>query len=255
MHSLINSFLLISLFFLTHYIAADADASTLTNSNEVAGGKVTGKMTFASDYVFRGESETADGEIPAIQANLTWTHESNVYVGLFGSTNKFVTAPDIYAVVGPYIGNYGSIDSWGIEYNAFWFVYLYPGATQFNYSELWMQASKSFDDLTFGVEITPTTQDWFGVDGWQGVNYATSLSWQLNTRINFSATLGHQQLDGDGAEGWNHGNIGVEYQAFSLVFDLRYHNTDIDENHKVYGSPEGLAIFDSRVVWSVSKSF
>lgn len=222
---------------------------------KLAGGDISGKMTFASDYVFRGESETADGEIPAIQANLTWTHKSDVYVGLFGSTNKFVTAPNIYAVIGPYVGKFGHIESFGIDYNAFWFVYLYPGATQFNYSELWMQASKTFDDLTVGVEVTPTTQDWFGVKGWSGVNYASSLSWKLNKRFNVSATIGHQQLDGDGAEGWTHGNVGLEYQAYSLLFDLRYHNTNIDESHKVYGSPEGLTIFDSRVVFSMSKAF
>jgi uncharacterized protein (TIGR02001 family) len=223
--------------------------------NELAGGKVSGKFTLASDYVFRSESETADGDIPAIQANLTWTHNSDIYAGIFGSTNKFTSSPDIYAVVAPYIGKYGEVKLLGIKYNVFWFSYLYPGASQYNYSELWMQVSKSVYDVDLGLEITPTTADWFGVEGWSGVNYAISFSWKYRDNISFSAVYGKQKLSGTGAQGWNHWNVGLDYEALSSVFGLHYHDSNIDENHKVYGTPAGLDIFDERVVLSLSKSF
>ena len=64
-----------------------------------------------------------------------------------------------------------------------------------------------------------------------------------------------RQLDGTGAQGWHHWNLGVSKKFVGLTFDLRYHDTDITSGHKVYGSPAGLKIFDQRVVFAVSKSF
>jgi hypothetical protein len=34
--------------------------------SEVFGGNISGKLTFASDYVFRGESETMDGDVTVV---------------------------------------------------------------------------------------------------------------------------------------------------------------------------------------------
>ncbi|MDT3672526.1 MAG: hypothetical protein ROZ37_19565 [Aromatoleum sp.] len=40
-----------------------------------------------------------------------------------------------------------------------------------------------------------------------------------------------------------------------VTFDLRYHDTDVDSSHKVYGDRDGRKIFKERVVFAVSKSF
>jgi len=100
-------------------IAIAISQTALADDKEsVLGGTISGSTKLASDYVFRGESETADGQVPAVQASLTWTHTSTgIYAGYFGSTNKFETSPDIYAVVGPYLGKFGSIGDTGVGYN------------------------------------------------------------------------------------------------------------------------------------------
>ncbi|SFD09337.1 TorF family putative porin [Pseudoalteromonas denitrificans] len=248
MSSLVKLICGISLFVSSLYAVASDD-------DELLNGSFSGSIKIATDYVFRGESEVADGEIPAIQASFTWTHNSGFYTGLFGSTNKFESTPDIYAVIGPYIGQSGELSTSGINYNVFVFHYMYPGADNLDYTELWIKASKKLGDITYEFEITPTLNDWFGVKGWDGINYAFHPSITLNNDINLSGSIGYQELNGQGAEGWTHWNMGISKAFYGITLDLRYHDTNVDSSHKVYGSEQGLKIFDERVVFSISKSF
>ena len=93
------------------------------------------------------------------------------------------------------------------------------------------------------------------MDGWKGINYAVHPKMALPYGVTLDGSYGYQQLDGTGAQGWHHWNLGVSKKFVGLTFDLRYHDTDIGSTHKVYGTPAGLKIFDQRVVFAVSKSF
>lgn len=223
--------------------------------NTLLNGNLATTLTLATDYVFRGESETNDGSMPTIQLATTWTHKSNTYIGLFASTNKFTSAPKVDSVVGPYIGDFGKIANTSFNYNVFVFHYMYPNNSSLNYTELWMKLNKQFDSLNVELEVTPTLSNWFGVDGWNGVNYALHSTYNVGENTKVSATYGHQSLSGNGAEGWNHWNAGVKYSLNNIDFDLRYHNTNVDESHKVYGHPNGIKIFNDRVVAGVTISF
>lgn len=226
------------------------------DKESVLGGTISGSTKLASDYVFRGESETANGQVPAVQASLTWTHTSTgIYAGYFGSTNKFETSPDIYAVVGPYLGMFGSIGETGVGYNVMAFSYQYPGASRYNYSELYMYLNKKFGALDVKLEVTPTLNDWFGVAGWKGINYAIHPKFDLGNGFTVDGSYGYQKLTGDGAEGWHHWNIGTTKRMWGVDFDLRYHDTDVGSDHRVYGNEAGHKIFKQRVVFAVSRSF
>ena len=165
--------------------------------DNVFDGAISGKLTFASDYVFRGESETMDAEVPVVQGTLGWGNDLGWYAGVFASNIKFAD-PNLEIV-------------------------------------------------------TPTIDDWFGVEGWQGVNYAVHPSYQFDNGLHVSASIGYQDLDGNGAEGWGHWNLGVSKTYAGLNFDVRYHGSTMDSDHKVYGTQ--TKIFDDRVVVGISKSF
>jgi len=214
---------------------------------------LTHNLTLASDYVFRGESETNNGDITSVQFSTTYTHVNNWYGGIFIANNKFLSAPKVDYVFAPYLGKSGQLKSWG--YNVFLFHYRYPNDTPLNYTELWIEIDKQFGASRLKLEITPTLTDWFGVDGWSGVNVAVHPSYQLNSRLAISGAIGHQSLSGDGADGWEHWNLGVNYQFDKVSLDLRYHDSSVDKNHKVYGDPDSLRIFDHRVVLGLSLSF
>jgi len=39
-----------------------------------------------------------------------------------------------------------------------------------------------------------------------------------------------------------------------VTFDLRYHDTDVDSSHKVYGDRDGRKIFKERVVFACRRA-
>lgn len=221
------------------------------------GGTFGSTVKFATDYVFRGESETNDGQIPAIQGWLSWSNPNGMYAGFFGSTNKFETSEDakkISAVMGPYIGKTGTFGSSDVGYNVMVFDYQYPGITKLNYTELYMYVYKQFGDLNLKLEVTPTLRDWFGWEGVRGVNYAVHAKYNLPQGFTVDGAYGYQDLSGNpDAEGWRHWNLGVSKPYMGLTFDVRYHGTDLDGTHRTYGNHTQL--FKDRVVFAVSKSF
>lgn len=220
--------------------------------DNVFDGAISGKLTFASDYVFRGESETMDAELPVVQGTLGWGNDLGWYTGVFASNIKFAD-PNLEIVTAPYIGKAGEFGDSGISYDVMVFSYLYPGASYSNYTELWIKVGKQFGHANVQLEVTPTIDDWFGEEGWQGVNYAVHPSYQFDNGLHVSASIGYQDLDGNGAEGWGHWNLGVSKAYAGLNFDVRYHGSTMDSDHKVYGTQ--TKIFDDRVVVGISKSF
>ena len=240
----------------------------------VLGGKFSTWLELASDYVFRGESETNDGKIPSIKAAITWTHASGVYLGYYGANNLFPgddaegNNPHINAIWGPYIG-YATKDiaGTGINYNGMLFQYVYPGDRDSNYLEMFNYIDKQFGRLNLKLEYSPTITDWFGVEDLQSHNVAIHPSWSLPYGLTLSGGVGYQffnnsgpslDANGDGKEDidWWHWNIGLSRNVFGFNVDVRYHDTDIKKgDHDFYGFDSNHQIVDDRVMISVSKSF
>ncbi|MCA0951609.1 TorF family putative porin [Shewanella chilikensis] len=230
-------------------------SSSMTLADEAprfAGGSFAGNLTFASDYVFRGESETLDGDVPVVQGTFSWNHDAGWYAGVFASNIKFAD-PNLEIVTAPFIGKSGELGDSGFTYDVMLFSYLYPGASYSNYTELWLKLGKSFGRANLQLEVTPTVDDWFGVDGWHGVNYALHPSYVFENGIKVSGSVGYQDLNGNGAEGWGHWNLGVSKEFYGFNLDLRYHGSTVEADHKVYGTQ--TEIFDDRLVIGISKAF
>jgi uncharacterized protein (TIGR02001 family) len=240
----------------------------------VLGGKFSTWVELASDYVFRGESETNDGKIPSIKVAITWTHPNGVYLGYYGANNLFPgddadgNNPQINALWGPYAGySVKDIGGTGINYNGMLFQYIYPGSRDSNYLEMFNYIDKQFGPLNLKLEYSPTITDWFGVKDLQSHNIAVHPSWSLPHGFTVSGGVGYQffdnngprlDLDGNGKEelNWWHWNAGVSRKIFGFNVDLRYHDTDIKKGeHDFYGFSSNHQIVDSRVVIGVSKSF
>ena len=233
-------------------LAMSCAYSAQASDDQLFGGTISGKVTLATDYVFRGESETIDAEEPVAQATLGWGNDQGWYTGVFASNAKFRNS-DIRMVNAPYIGKYGKFGDSGFTYDVMLFAYLYPGSTQSNYTELWMKVGKQFGKTNIQLEVTPTLDDWFGVKGWDGINYSIHPSYAISDSLAVSGSVGYQDLSGEGAEGWTHWNLGLGYKIKGLNFDLRYHGSSVKKDHKVYGSQTD--IFDNRIVFGLSKTF
>lgn len=240
----------------------------------VLGGTFSTWVEFASDYVFRGESETNDGDIPSLKASITWTHHSGLYLGYYAANNLFPGDdseghnPKINAIWGPYIGySTNNIAGTGINYNGMFFQYIYPGDRDSNYLEMFNYVDKQFGRVNLKLEYSPTITDWFGVKDLQSHNIAIHPSIALSHGFTLSGGIGYQYFDnkgpnldanGNGKEelDWTHWNIGVSRNVFGFNVDLRYHDTDIKKGkHDFYGFDNNHQIVDERYVISVSKSF
>lgn len=238
------------------------------------GGKFSTWVEFASDYVFRGESETNDGKIPSLKAAITWTHPSGVYLGYYLANNLFPGGNSegnnskINAIWGPYVG-YAAKDiaGTGLNYNGMLFQYVYPGDSDSNYLEMFNYVDKQFGRMNLKLEYSPTLTDWFGVKGLQSHNVAIHPSFSLPHKFVLSGGVGYQffsnhgpnlDADGDGKEelNWWHWNVGVSRHMLGYNVDLRYHDTNIKRgHHDFYGFESNHQIVDERYVISVSKSF
>ena len=53
-------------------------------------GEFSAGVLLTNDYVFRGISQTDD--VPAIQGNIDWSHDSGIHLGMWASNVKFTDA-------------------------------------------------------------------------------------------------------------------------------------------------------------------
>ena len=123
-----------------------AAAMALTAPAAVAA-EVAGNVTLASDYSFRGWSQT--GRDPAIQGGFDVAFEGGFSVGTWASNVNFGDTSMEWDL---YLGWSGEISD-GMELGVQIFHFQYPNDTALNYQEV--QASLSFGDFSVGVDYSP----------------------------------------------------------------------------------------------------
>lgn len=115
--------------------------------------EVSGNVTLASDYPFRGWSQTSRD--PAIQGGFDAGFESGFYVGTWASNVNF-GANDQGEVASMewdfYVGWSGEITD-GIEFDVQAIHFQYPGDTSLNYQEVFLGVGVG--DFSVGVNYSP----------------------------------------------------------------------------------------------------
>jgi len=92
---------------------------------------LTGNMTIATDYRFRGISQTFGAGFfsvgPAIQGGIDWAHESGFYLGNWNSNVSGNTFPNGSSIEMDFYGGWKKTwDDWGLDVGTIY--YLYPNA-------------------------------------------------------------------------------------------------------------------------------
>ncbi len=119
-----------------------------------------GGISIVSDYRFRGVSYS--GKSPAIQPELTLSHQSGLYASLWGS--KALAKGNDDAEVDLMIGFAPELG--GIETNLAAAYYMYPGLSGANYFEFQAGAARSFGPAKLGINVAyaPAQSALGGVD-------------------------------------------------------------------------------------------
>lgn len=201
--------------------------------------------TLASDYIWRGQSQTA-GEA-AIQGSLDVAHESGLYAGVWASNVDDEAFPgntsgaDIE--VDYYVGyGYGFTDDVSVDLQLA--KYTYPQASEWNGYEVIPSISAYGFTLgyKYGVETgVHPTYTWLG--------YEYELPYEVTAFASYGMT--DSKAGGEDYKDWS---IGMGKTIAGLDFSLTYTDTDIDGDvcEATYGKDDYC---DSNLTVAVSKSF
>lgn len=221
---------------------------------------VTGSATYTTDYLFRGISQTSNNA--AVQAAMTFSHESGLYFGLWGSSiASGAGGLELDTLLG-YAGKAGDVgyDVGVMRYN-------YPGLNDntlgvtdaagnpvdADYDEVY--ASVSFAGAKLGVNYSP---DYFAESDqflYVFASYATEVS-----GVGLSASVGLNTFDdtaamaqalgyGGSDDSYIDYKVAVSKAVAGVSLELAYMGSDIDDTDLAGGIGEG------RAVATLSKAF
>ncbi|MGP9800110.1 TorF family putative porin [Rheinheimera sp. NSM] len=196
---------------------------------------LSGDITFASDYAFRGVSQTE--EAPALQGGLSLTDESGFYVSVWGSNVDFLAEGTLELDV--MLGWSGAInDDWSTDVGIMRYGYPNTAIPGSNFWEIY--GSLSYKDLTFGLAYS---DDYYANSGNYYYLYA-NYSYALMENLSLDLHVGQNEYD-DSSASYLDWSVGISTEVMGAGLSLAYVDTDID----------GSYLADSRVIFSISKSF
>ena len=216
---------------------------------------VAGNATLASDYRFRGLTQTF--EEPAFQGGVDYTHSSGFYAGNWNSNisdTLYAGSPlemDFYAGWKPTFGPISA--DIGVLY------YFYPGSDsptlgKIDNTEVYVGATWKWITLKYFHAVS----DFFAAPDTKGSNYIDlTASVDLGRGFGVVGHVGHQKIKNFGDLDYTDYKLGVTKDVGGWVFGLAYIDTDADEALYTLTNAVGKAvnIGDATVVLSVSKTF
>ena len=205
--------------------------------------EISGNVTMATDYVFRGYSQTS--EKGAIQGGFDVDFGNGFYVGTWASNVDFgsevTTEMDFY-------GGYAFDVAEGVGLDLGVVHFMYPGdEAALNYQEY--IASVSVSDFSFGLVYSP---DYLGDGNGDATVINLDYSMSVAEDVSLDFHVGQTTTDEDGLvdddDSYIDYMIGANYDVADVTLTLAYYGTDVDND----AAADGAA--DDRFVFSISKS-
>jgi uncharacterized protein (TIGR02001 family) len=241
--------------------ALPATAQTTIDS---LGLTVTVTPTVASDYLFRGISQTRNNW--AGQATADVQHESGFYIGTFVSNATFLAAPfnDSRMEVDALAGYRFALG--GVNLDLGYIGYFYPGqskpdGTQLNeYHEVALKASYTLDPVKLLAAFN-YAPNYFGRSG-NGYYIEGGADVTLPFEFTASGRIGYQWIERNprfGTPDYLWYSIGISREIVAgVTASLAWYGTNIDKREcvpVVDRADGGQRICEGRVLFSVSKVF
>ena len=147
--------------------------------------EVTGNVTVASDYSFRGWSQTTRD--PAIQGGLDVVFESGFSMGTWGSNVNYGANAegDVASMEWDLYAGWSGEISDGMELGVQAIHFEYPGDSDLRYQEI--AVSLSFGDFGLGLNYSPS---YLGVSGETFFYPSASYSYALTEEISLDFSVG-----------------------------------------------------------------
>lgn len=210
--------------------------------------EVSGNVTMASDYSFRGVSQT--NTKGAIQGGFDVDFGNGFYAGTWASNVEYFNTTqeiDVYA-------GYAFDVTEGVNLDLTVIQYMYPGRADFNYNEYAL--SVGYAGFTLGYVYSP---DYFGEDQESADIVSLDYSLMVNEKVSVDFHLGHTKLGQeayyDTDDDYTDYSIAANYDVSGVTLTLAYVGTEVDMNSaEAAGLGLDLDNYDDRFIFSVSKS-
>ncbi|MCE7032505.1 TorF family putative porin [Lysobacter sp. GX 14042] len=231
-------------------LAVPALPAVAAQSTQEPDWSVGGSVTGATDYVWRGVSQT-DGD-PALLLDLYAGHESGWYLGASAASVDFGDPDDgMDYELSPYIGWAGGLGA--AELDVFVSRVMYPGVNDgydIDYTEI--EASLGFAEYYHvGLAYSP---DIFNLGG-HGWYYTAGAEWPLGgSGLTLAVQAGHYDLRDAAGDSYNDWLLGLS-RGFGPV-DVRLQYTDTSSYGEILGESVGApALADGRTTLLVGWEF
>lgn len=210
---------------------------------------VSSTWTLASDYDFRGITQTAQD--PAIQGSLDYAHDSGWYAGAWGSNVDFGSL-DVDYEVDLYTGFSGSTEG-GLGWDAGIIYYAYPDESDLDFVEIYGSLSyswfkgKLWYSNDFGGDSTSGDTPAYYVEG----NATIPLPANFSALAHVGYSAGDYWDDAD-SEYFDYA-VGVGYTAGRFNLALKW--IDGSDLEVADGTPDDVFSSESRVVFTMATTF
>ncbi len=218
-------------------------SSLILASSSTYAAEISGNVALASDYVYRGISQT--DEEATIQGGFDVAAESGLYAGVWASNIAFDGSIEIDIYAG-FSGEFS--ESLGFDIGVLH--YDYPndaGPNDSSFEEIY--GSLSYKDLTLGVAYS---SDFFlesGTATYIYIDYSVSLPNEFGLDFHYAnQSIGDNETFGtpDYAEY----SVGITRTVLDVDFSLTWYDTDLSSDDCFGGSD----LCEARVVFGLSKS-
>jgi uncharacterized protein (TIGR02001 family) len=237
--------------FFLQFLAQNSYASERERSPRI--GTISATLSMATDYVFRGISQTL--EEPQVQVDLNWSHKSGWYAGAWSSNTEFGGMGNSMEF-DPYIGFSSAVADTNWSYDVGYWHYHFPGAqSDFDYGEFYGTATYGPENINASLSVF-YADDFFGKDFFgegSSVAFHGKFVYSLDNDFSFSARVGRQTFDEPAAlvdQNYTYYDIGVSKRWIGFTLDLRWHDTVGVTADYVAGR-----LADGRLVARVSRGF
>jgi uncharacterized protein (TIGR02001 family) len=220
-------------------VAASATFSGLAAAQQAAPSPVTGNITLASEYRFRGIDQTYGK--PALQGGFDFSHSSGIYLGNWNSNvNQGAGFPGANLEMDFYGGWKGSFGDFGVDVGAIY--YYYPGSNAgptvpfspfnnrtgvvhqgaVNNKEVYVGASWKFLSAKWFYSF----DDYFSAPGTEGSNYLDlAATFDLGDGWGINGHYGVFSFKGMDNANYNDWKVGVTKDISGWVFGASYIGT------------------------------
>jgi uncharacterized protein (TIGR02001 family) len=245
-----------------HSKLAGLGAAVFLTASGTAHAGVSSTITIASDYDFRGITQT--GLDPAFQGSLDWEGESGLYAGLWGSNIDFgqdgsedVDPVDLNVEVDFILGYAGSFtENLGYDLGATY--YKYPGddnsGVDFDYLEFY--TGLSYKIVSGSVWYSPDYGN-SGETAWYSeLNAEVPLVWDVGLVLHAGYSFG------DYWKALRDEELGDEYYDYAVGlarsfgrFDFEVKYIDGSDLEASDGTPDDIFSSESKVYFAISTTF